>query len=118
MKKYRETQVDYGENKDFVEAELERRRALAEEERLRKLSETEEETSSRYTNDEIRTQEELAEDEVALIDSNVNNELKAKNQIEDELNVNDGISQVNIDSEEGFEDTIESEYNDEISDEE
>ena len=116
MKKYRETQVDYGENKDFVEAELERRRALAEEERLRKLSETEEETSSRYTNDEIRTQEELAEDEVALIDSNVNDELKAKNQIEDELN--DGISQVNIDSEEGFEDTIESEYNDEISDEE
>ena len=53
-----------------------------------------------------------------MIDSNVNDELKAKNQIEDELNVNDGISQVNIDSEEGLEDTIESEYNDEISDEE
>ena len=112
MKKYRQIQVDYGENKDFVEAELERRRALAEEERLRKLSETDEEPSSRHAGDETRTQEELVEDEISFIDVNINDEGNVNDQIADDS------SQVSLDSEDNLEETVESEHTDEDFDEE
>ena len=99
MKKYRQIQVDYGENKEFVEAELERLRALAEEERLRKLNETDEENASRASSEEQNTSDEVVDDEIEFVESDIEEELEIDDEVADEISEDDG-SENNMDSEE------------------
>lgn len=64
MKQYRNVEVDYGENKAFVEAELQRRRALAEEERLKRIQESEDEDGGYSRKNKAESENETSVDDL------------------------------------------------------